>query len=76
MKVLGFILGILAASIFEEIFNIYAVWPMIVFVLLFSIPLGLLTFKYYDEVIIASSAFTGAYLVVRPFSWILGGFPN
>lgn len=44
--------------------------------LLFSIPLGLLTFKYSDDVIIASSAFTGAYLVVRPFSWMIGGFPN
>jgi hypothetical protein len=46
------------------------------FILIFSIPLGLLTFKNRDDVIIASSAFTGAYLVVRPISWIIGGFPN
>lgn len=57
-------------------FDIYAEWVWIVFVLIFSIPLGLLTFKYHDDIIIASSSFTGAYLVVRPFSWLFGGFPN
>jgi hypothetical protein len=74
--VFGFIIGILFSSIFSKVFDIYAVWPIIVFVLLFSIPLGLLTFKYHDDVIIASSSFTGAYLIVRPFSWMIGGFPN
>lgn len=73
---MGFIIGILVSSIFSKVFNIYASWPIILFVLLFSIPCGLLTFKYHDDVIIASSAFTGAYMVVRPISWILGGFPN
>lgn len=74
--VLGFIIGILVSSMFSKIFDIYASWPIIIFVLLFSIPCGLLTFKYHDDVIIASSAFTGAYMVVRPISWIFGGFPN
>lgn len=74
--VLGFIIGILVSSMFSKIFDIYAQWTIILFVLVFSIPCGLLTFKYHDGIIIASSAFTGAYLVVRPISWIFGGFPN
>lgn len=49
---------------------------MPLFAILFSVPLGLLTFKYRDDVIIASTSFTGAYLIVRPLSWMIGGFPN
>ena len=41
-----------------------------------ALPLGLLTFKYSEEVIIVSTSLTGSYMVVRPFSWIFGGFPN
>jgi hypothetical protein len=74
--VLGLIIGLLVSSIFSKVFDIYAEWTVILFVLLFSIPCGLLTFKYHDDLIIASSAFTGAYFVVRPISWIFGGFPN
>lgn len=70
------ILGVLVSSAFSKIFNVYASWPLIVFILGFSIPLGLLTFKYHDQVIIASTSFTGAYMVVRPISWVVGGFPN
>jgi hypothetical protein len=40
------------------------------------IPLGLLTFKYADIVVILSTCITGSYMVVRPISWIIGGFPN
>lgn len=43
---------------------------------MFTIPFGLLSFKYTDEIIIASSSLTGAYLIVRPISWLFGGFPN
>lgn len=69
-------IGILANSIFAKIFDMYSEWSIIIFVLIFAIPLGLLTFKYHNNVIIASTAFTGAYLVIRPFSWLIGGFPN
>jgi hypothetical protein len=74
--VFGFIMGILVSTMFSKIFDVYSVWVIIIFVLLFSIPLGLLTFKYHDDIIIASSAFTGAYMIVRPFSWLFVGFPN
>ena len=46
------------------------------FEVLFTIPFGLMTLKYSDEVIILSTSLTGSYLVIRPISWILGGFPN
>lgn len=69
-------LGIMVSTTFSKLFDIYEKWPIILFVLLFSIPFGLLTFKFHDEVIIASTSFTGAYLVVRPFSWFFGGYPN
>lgn len=72
----GLIVGILVNSIFSKIFDVYSVWSLVIFVILFGIPFGLLTFKFRDELIISSTSLTGAYLVVRPISWIFGGFPN
>ena len=74
--VLGFILGMLVNSIFSSIFSIYSVWSLVIFIVIFALPLGVLAFWYQDYVIIASSSLTGAYLTVRPISWIFGGFPN
>lgn len=37
---------------------------------------GLLTFKYSEEVIVMSTSLVGSYMVIRPISWIFGGFPN
>jgi hypothetical protein len=74
--VLGFIIGMLANSLFCQIFGLYSVWSLVIFELVLTIPLGLLSFKYTDQIIIASSSLTGAYFVIRPFSWLLGGFPN
>lgn len=73
---LGVILGILANSIFSKIFDVYSVWSLVIFVILLGIPFGLLTFKFSDEIIISSTSLTGAYLIVRPISWLFGGFPN
>lgn len=66
----------LVNSIFCSITNIYSVWSLVFFEIIFTIPFALLTFKYRNEVIIASSSLLGSYLVVRPISWIFGGFPN
>lgn len=74
--VLGFIIGMLVNSIFASIFNIYSVWSLVIFIIVFTIPLGLLSFKFRDQIIIASSSLTGSYFIVRPISWIFGGFPN
>lgn len=74
--VFGIVLGMLASSIFTQVFEFYSPWAPVVFILLFSIPLALLTFKYREEVVIASTSFTGAYMIVRPISWMIGGFPN
>ena len=74
--VLGFIIGMLVNSLFCKIFNVYSVWSLVVFEIVFTIPFGLLSFKYTNQIIIASSSLTGAYFVVRPISWVFGGFPN
>jgi Domain of unknown function (DUF4203) len=54
----------------------YSVWSLIVLEVLLTIPLGLLTFKHSDEVIVMSTSLSGSYMLVRPLSWMLGGFPN
>ena len=74
--VLGFVIGMLVNSIFCKMTDIYSVWSLVVFEILFTIPFGILAFKYREEIIIASSSLTGAYLVIRPLSWLFGGFPN
>ena len=66
----------LVNSVFCKITDIYSVWSFVIFVIFFTIPFGVLTFKFRDEILIASSSLTGAYLVVRPISWLFGGFPN
>lgn len=73
---LGFIVGALVNSVFSKIFEIYSVWSLVIFDILFIIPFGLITFKYADYIIILSTSVTGAYMIVRPVSWLLGGFPN
>jgi len=74
--VLGFVLAAIVNSIFCRIFGVYSVWSMVIFEILLTIPLGLLTFKHSDEVIVMSTSVVGSYMVVRPFSWMFGGFPN
>lgn len=73
---LGFIVGALVNSIFSKMFDIYSVWSLVIIDVLCMLPLGLLTFKYADIVVILSTSITGAYMVVRPISWIFGGYPN
>jgi hypothetical protein len=73
---LGLIVGVLINSLFAKMFHIYSVWSLVVFVVLCAIPLGLLTFKYRNQIIIASTSITGAYFIIRPISWVAGGFPN
>jgi hypothetical protein len=63
-------------SIFCKISGVYSVWSLVFFEVILTIPFGLLTFKYSEQVIIMSTSLTGAYMVVRPISWIFGGFPN
>lgn len=74
--VFGFIAGALVNSIFCKLFNIYSVWSLVFFEVAFIIPFGLLTFKYAKEVIILSTSLTGSYMIIKPISWIFGGFPN
>jgi hypothetical protein len=44
--VFGFILAAIVNSIFSKVFDIYSIWSLIVFEVVFTIPFGLLTFKY------------------------------
>jgi lysylphosphatidylglycerol synthetase-like protein (DUF2156 family) len=66
----------LVNSLFCKIFNLYSVWSLVIFEIVFTIPFGLLSFRYTNQIIIASSSLTGAYFVIRPISWAFGGFPN
>jgi hypothetical protein len=75
-SVFGFIAGALVNTIFSKMFNVYSVYSLVFFELLFTIPFGLLTFKYRNKVIILSTSLTGSYMIIRPISWIFGGFPN
>jgi len=70
------ILGALVNTIFSSIFDVQTVWSLVFFEVLFTIPFGLMTFKYANEIIIISTSLTGSYLMIRPISWMLGGFPN
>lgn len=63
-------------SIFCKMFGVYSVWSLIFFEVVLIIPFGLLTFKYSEQVIVMSTSLAGSYMVVRPISWIFGGFPN
>lgn len=74
--VFGLILGALVNTIFASIFEVHSVWSLVFFEILFTIPFGLMTFKYANEIIIISTSLTGSYLIIRPISWLLGGFPN
>lgn len=74
--VLGLILAAIANSVLAKLFDLYSVWSLVVLEVLLVIPLGLLTFRHSDQIIVLSTSLCGSYLMVRPFSWLLGGFPN
>jgi len=44
--VFGFIVAAIVNSIFCKIFGVYSVWSLVFFEVVFTIPFGLLTFKY------------------------------
>jgi hypothetical protein len=69
-------LAALINTMFVQIFSVYSIWSLIIFEVIFTIPFGLLTFKYNKQIIAFSTSLAGAYMVVRPFSWLFGGFPN
>lgn len=73
---MGLIVAALANSIFIKMFNVYSTWSLVVFAIIFCLTFGLLSYKAYDLIIILSTSLTGAYMMVRPVSWIFGGFPN
>jgi len=66
----------MAYSLINVVTGIYSVWLLVVLQIGLTVSMGLLTFKYSQQIIILSSSLTGAYMVVRPISWIVGGFPN
>lgn len=47
-SVLGFVIGMLVNSIFCKMVNIYSVWSLVIFEILFTVPFAVLTFKYRD----------------------------
>lgn len=74
--VFGLIVGALVNTLFCGIFSVTSIWSLVIFEVLFTIPFGIMTLKYSNELIIMSTSLTGSYLIVRPLSWLLGGFPN
>lgn len=73
---MGFIVAILLNSLFIKIFGYTSTWPLVVLSLLFCVIFGYLTFKAHDHIIIVSTSLNGSYMIIRPISWIFGGFPN
>ncbi len=73
---MGLIIAALVNSIFIKIFKVYSVWSMVGFAIVFCLVFGLLAYRYYDHIVILSTSLSGAYMIVRPFSWMFGGFPN
>ena len=41
-----------------------------------SIIMAILSFKYYDDIVIFGTSFVGSYSFVRGISFFLGNFPN
>lgn len=37
---------------------------------------GFLGFRYNQNIVFVSTAVVGAYMIIRPFGWMVGGFPN
>lgn len=73
---MGFIVAILFNSLLIKLFGYTSTWPLIVMSVVFCVILGYLTFRVHDQIIIVSTSLNGAYMVIRPISWIFGGFPN
>jgi apolipoprotein N-acyltransferase len=73
---MGLIVAALANSIFIKIFKVYSVWSLVGFAIVFCLLLGILSYRMYNHIIILSTSLTGAYMIIRPISWIFGGFPN
>jgi hypothetical protein len=73
---LGLVLAMLINSLIAGLFGAYSQWTLVVLSIIFCLVLGYMTYKNSDEIIIVSTSVTGAYLMVRPISWIFGGFPN
>lgn len=69
-------MALLVNSMLSGIFGSYSTWSLYVFATVFCLGLGCMASQYYDGIVVLSTSLTGAYLVVRPISWILGGFPN
>lgn len=45
-------------------------------IMLFSVPVAIISFQHHETVIIVFSAFTGSYMIFRGISVFVGGFPN
>lgn len=73
---MGLIVAALVNSIFIKVFQVYSTWSLVGFAVVFCLLLGLLSYRMYDPIVILSTSLTGAYMIVRPVSWIFGGFPN
>lgn len=43
---LGFMLAVLINTLFSQLFSIYSVWSLVFFIIVLTIPLGMLTFRY------------------------------
>ena len=73
---MGFIVALLLNSLLIKMFSYTSTWPLVVMSILFALVIGYLTFKIHDELIIISTSLNGSYMIIRPISWIFGGFPN
>lgn len=69
-------MALLVNSLISGIFGAYSTWSLYVLATIFCLGLGVMASQYYEGIVVFSTSLTGAYLVVRPISWMIGGFPN
>ena len=70
----GFFIGI-------AVYNLIFFWAKSVILLnsvsiLGSLIMAILSFKFYDDIVIFGTSFVGSYSFVRGVSFFLGNFPN
>jgi len=64
---------ILNNTVFYKINSVAVLWIMIA---VFGIVLGVLSFIWFDYIVIVCTSILGGYLLIRGISLVAGGYPN
>jgi len=64
---------ILNNTVFYKINTVAVLWIMIV---VFGVVLGVLSFLWFDYIVIITTSILGSYMLIRGLSFLAGGYPN